>query len=425
MAHSTIQTKHAASQTEQAHTATLTRIQAASRTLILSKVVNIKHGAVTLIEQFGQASGSFTQVFGDPTNGIHATVEITHPDFYRRMLTGGSIAAGEAYMDGWWTSPNLSQLMKLMALNLSALDAISSQGSWFKKAAYKMGHWLNRNTQQNSKKNIEAHYDLGNELYTLFLDKEMLYSSGIYSQRSDSLEQAQINKMDRLCQQLQLQPSDHVIEIGTGWGAMAIYMAQTYGCKVTTTTISEEQFSHTEQRVKALGLESQITLLKKDYRDLEGKFDKLVSIEMIEAVGKAFLPSYIEQCNALLKPGGKMAIQAITIADQRYAFYSNSVDFIQKYIFPGGFLPSTTSLLQSTTQYSQLVLKDLHDIGIDYANTLADWHQRFENAIEEVRSLGYDERFIRMWRYYLGYCEGGFRAKNISTVQLTFEKAPV
>jgi cyclopropane-fatty-acyl-phospholipid synthase len=401
----------------------MSRMQSAARQLMLSKMAFLQHGSITLIEQFIQGEGTQTQVFGDSDHPLSVTIEVHHPDFYRKMLTGGSIAAGEAFMDGWWSSPNLAQVMELMALNLATLDAISQQSSWIKKSAYKVAHWLNRNTQANSKKNIHAHYDLGNDLYELFLDSKMLYSSAIYKSPQDTLEQAQVNKMDRLCQQLNLQQGERVIEIGTGWGAMAIYMAQNYGCHVTTTTISKEQLAYAKQRVQELGLEDRITLLEQDYRDLEGQFDKLVSIEMIEAVGKQFLKSYVQKCNQLLKPGGKMAIQAITIADQRYDHYSSNVDFIQKYIFPGGFLPSTTSLLASTTEYSQLVLKDLHDIGLDYAQTLADWDKRFNLSIESVKSQGYDERFIRMWRYYLAYCEGGFRAKSISTVQLTFDKA--
>jgi cyclopropane-fatty-acyl-phospholipid synthase len=228
--------------------------------------------------------------------------------------------------------------------------------------------------------------------------------------------------MDRLCQQLQLTANDHVIEIGTGWGAMAIYMAQHYGCKVTTTTISEEQFAYAEAEITRLGLEAQITLLKQDYRLLEGQFDKLVSIEMIEAVGKAYLPSYIEKCQSLLKPGGLMAIQAITIADQRYDYYSNNVDFIQKYIFPGGFLPSITVLTQMATRHTDFIVRDVFDIGMDYAKTLADWRLRFEAALNTVQALGYDERFVRMWRFYLCYCEGGFNARTISTIHMTLQR---
>ncbi|EPG0610999.1 class I SAM-dependent methyltransferase, partial [Vibrio fluvialis] len=326
------------------------------------------------------------------------------------------------YMDGWWDSPNLTAVTELMARNLSALDQLEAQSSFVTRAMNKVGHWLKRNSIVRAKQNIEAHYDLGNDLYQTFLDERMLYSSALYLSTSDSLEQAQIQKMDRLCQQLQLTANDHVIEIGTGWGAMAIYMAQHYGCKVTTTTISEEQFAYAEAEITRLGLEAQITLLKQDYRLLEGQFDKLVSIEMIEAVGKAYLPSYIEKCQSLLKPGGLMAIQAITIADQRYDYYSNNVDFIQKYIFPGGFLPSITVLTQMATRHTDFIVRDVFDIGMDYAKTLADWRLRFEAALNTVQALGYDERFVRMWRFYLCYCEGGFNARTISTIHMTLQR---
>jgi cyclopropane-fatty-acyl-phospholipid synthase len=299
---------------------------------------------------------------------------------------------------------------------------LEAQSSFVTRAMNKVGHWLKRNSIVRAKQNIEAHYDLGNDLYQTFLDERMLYSSALYLSTSDSLEQAQIQKMDRLCQQLQLTANDHVIEIGTGWGAMAIYMAQHYGCKVTTTTISEEQFAYAEAEITRLGLEAQITLLKQDYRLLEGQFDKLVSIEMIEAVGKAYLPSYIEKCQSLLKPGGLMAIQAITIADQRYDYYSNNVDFIQKYIFPGGFLPSITVLTQMATRHTDFIVRDVFDIGMDYAKTLADWRLRFEAALNTVQALGYDERFVRMWRFYLCYCEGGFNARTISTIHMTLQR---
>ncbi|CAM2885758.1 SAM-dependent methyltransferase [Vibrio rarus] len=392
--------------------------QRSARALIFNYLHNVSYGSLTLIERFD--SQVSLQEFGLSRHPFHASIEILHPDFYTRLLSGGSIAAGEAYIDGMWESCDLTAVMEFMARNLNTLDGMSSKQSVLKRWAYKAGHWLNRNTHANSKKNIGAHYDLGNQLYTRFLDSNMLYSAALYHQDDDTLEQAQINKMDRLCQQLQLKAEDHVIEIGTGWGAMAIYMAQTYGCRVTTTTISEEQFSYAKQKVEQAGLSQRITLLKKDYRDLERQYDKLVSIEMIEAVGKAYLPSYITTCQRLLKPGAIMAIQAITIADQRFDAYCNSVDFIQKYIFPGGFLPSVTHLLQQTTQHSQLVLHDLHDIGMDYARTLREWLHRFNQAEKELATLGYDERFMRMWRYYLCYCEGGFLAQRISTVHLTF-----
>lgn len=402
----------------------LSSVQKTARNIAFSCLCKLQVGSLTVIESFSDEPAlRVREQFGKPKEGQpSAIIEVKNPDFYARLLKGGSIAAGEAYMDGWWDSPNLTQLMELMALNLSALDSIESRSSLLSKLTYQVSHWLNRNTVANSAKNIEAHYDLSNDLYQTFLDPRMLYSSAVFNDDSDSLEQAQINKMERLCQQLKLTANDSVIEIGTGWGAMAIYMAETYGCHVTTTTISEQQYQYAKQAIEAKGLTDRITLLKKDYRLLEGEFDKLVSIEMIEAVGKQFLTSYIQKCQSLLKPGGLMAIQAITIADQRYDYYSNNVDFIQKYIFPGGFLPSITALTQATTKHSDLVLRDLFDIGQDYARTLSHWYERFNVAQEQVYKLGFDERFIRMWNYYFCYCEGGFRAKSISTVHMTFQR---
>ncbi len=400
----------------------MTALQKGARSVALKSLQLIKIGSLTIEEAY-DGHDVTVEHFGFAHEGQpQAHIRVTHPGFYGRVLKGGSIAAAEAYMDGWWDSPNLTAVTELMARNLSALDQLEAQSSFVTRAMNKVGHWLKRNSIVRAKQNIEAHYDLGNELYQTFLDERMLYSSALYLSTSDSLEQAQIQKMDRLCQQLQLTANDHVIEIGTGWGAMAIYMAQHYGCKVTTTTISEEQFAYAEAEITRLGLEAQITLLKQDYRLLEGQFDKLVSIEMIEAVGKAYLASYIEKCQSLLKPGGLMAIQAITIADQRYDYYSNNVDFIQKYIFPGGFLPSITVLTQMATRHTDFIVRDVFDIGMDYAKTLADWRLRFEAALNTVQALGYDERFVRMWRYYLCYCEGGFNARTISTIHMTLQR---
>lgn len=400
----------------------LTSWQKGARSVIHRALQHLD-GNLTVIENFPSQTQISHEQFGrDKADAIHAVIEVKHPDFYSRVLKGGSIAAAEAYMDGWWESPNLTVLMQLMAANLGALDKLESQSNPVTKWLNRLTHWLKRNTIEQAKENIHQHYDLGNELYQLFLDDSMLYSSALFNQADLSLEQAQQQKMQRLCEQLQLKPTDHVLEIGTGWGAMAIYMAQNYGCKVTTTTISEEQFAYAKQQITALGLSEQITLLKQDYRLLEGQYDKLVSIEMIEAVGKAYLPSFLSQCYDLLKPHSKMALQAITIADQRYESYSNSVDFIQKYIFPGGFLPSVSALTALATKRTGFVVRNLHDIGMDYAVTLQHWRERFEQQLPKVRELGYDERFIRMWRYYFCYCEGGFLARSISTVHMTFER---
>ncbi|MDF2184902.1 SAM-dependent methyltransferase [Grimontia hollisae] len=395
----------------------VTRRDTFARSMIMSTFGHMKGAALTLVDFDGQ-----TQKLGEADARLHAEVIVRHPGFYRRILTGGSIAAAEAYIDGWWDSPDLTNVIRVVCRNLPALDRLESKVGWIANIATKFAHWKNRNTKENSKSNISAHYDLGNDLYERFLDQEMLYSSGIYESDTDTLERAQFQKMDRLCQRLQLKPTDNLIEIGTGWGGMAIHAAKHYGCKVTTTTISNEQYEWAKSRIEQEGLGDKITLLKKDYRDLEGQYDKLVSIEMIEAVGKQFLTTYIKKCESLLKPNGLMAIQAITIADQRYERYSNNVDFIQKHIFPGGFLPSVSVLLDQFTRQSDLVVRDLKDIGLDYAKTLQQWHQRFNDNLNALAELGYDERFARLWRYYFCYCEGGFRERTISTVQMLLSR---
>ncbi|RQW61985.1 SAM-dependent methyltransferase [Vibrio viridaestus] len=402
----------------------LSREARISRGIVFKFLDSLRNGRLIVEEKFAD-SGHGTQFqFGEISGEVSAEGVITIFDesVYSRILKGGSIAAAEAYIEGLWDSPDLTLLTQLMAANADTLDRIEAKTSWLTSLYYRLGHFMKRNSLVRAKENIHAHYDIGNSFYQLFLDEKMLYSSALFEAQNESLGEAQINKLKRLCEQLELKPSDHVIEIGTGWGAMAVYMAEHYGCRVTTTTISEEQYHYVKNLVESKGLGERITLLNQDYRELKGKYDKLVSIEMIEAVGKQYLNGYIEKCNELLNPRGKMAIQAITIADQRYESYSRNVDFIQKYIFPGGFLPSINALLNSTSSHSEFNLRCVKDIGLDYAQTLKYWRERFEQQIEKVRAQGYDERFIRMWRYYLCYCEGGFLSKSISTVQLTFEK---
>jgi cyclopropane-fatty-acyl-phospholipid synthase len=302
------------------------------------------------------------------------------------------------------------------------LDRWEAKFNWLTMPVWKLKHALRRNSTQQAKKNISAHYDLGNKLYTRFLDPSMMYSSAIYPDANTSLEQAQLHKLKSICDKLQLKPEDHLLEIGTGWGGLAVFAAKHYGCRVTTTTISEEQFKYANDWVEREGLTERITLLKKDYRLLEGSFDKLVSIEMIEAVGKEFLANFFSKCSSLMKQQGLMLIQAITIDDRRYDSYSRSVDFIQKHIFPGGFLPSQLVMNKALKEHTDLMIRDMHDIGLDYARTLRDWHIAFQNNLEVLSLDGYDERFARMWQYYLNYCEGGFLERSISTVQLVLSK---
>jgi cyclopropane-fatty-acyl-phospholipid synthase len=338
------------------------------------------------------------------------------------MLSGGSIATGEAYMQGTWTSPDLVAVMRLFSANLATLDMIESGQSWLATLGLKLSHALNRNTRTGSRKNISAHYDLGNDFFKLFLDPTMMYSSALFPSAEASLEEASIAKLDELCRQLELRSEDHLLEIGTGWGGMAIHAARHYGCRVTTTTISREQYQYACEQVRQAGLQDRVTVLCEDYRNLTGRYDKLVSIEMIEAVGHAFYSNYFQRCSALLKPEGKMVIQAITIADQRYDAASKSVDFIQRYIFPGGSLPSVAVISDHLARDTDMQMVHLRDITADYALTLAHWRERFMAAQEAVLRQGFDRSFIRMWEFYLAYCEGGFRERIIGTVQLAFAK---
>lgn len=387
------------------------------RTAFLKLMSLLPQGVMEIRE-----NGTHVATYGKPDETLHASIDIQHIKAYRQLLLGGSIAAGETYMDKLWTTPDLTSVIRIFARNLNFLDTWEDKFKWISLPVHKVQHFLRRNTSDQAKKNIEAHYDLGNRLYTRFLDKSMMYSSAIYPDPNSTLAQAQQHKLRTLCNKLQLTEQDHLIEIGTGWGGLAVFAAKRYGCRVTTTTISEEQYAYAQQWVAEENLQDKITLLKKDYRELTGTYDKLVSIEMIEAVGKRYLGNFFQKCSALLKDDGLMVLQSITIDDRRYEGYANSVDFIQKYIFPGGFLPSQLVINQQLKQHSDLAIRDSQDIGLDYAKTLDDWYQAFMSAKETLLNDGYDERFLRMWTYYLKYCEGGFLERAISTVQLIMTK---
>lgn len=401
----------------------LTWFEKRCRAIVFKSFEKITYGILDVVE--GQKSFTF---------GINATSNIKQSNIvrgkliihdlstYKNLVLGGSIGAAESYIDGKWSSPDLTAVIRIFAKAQQATDQLEGKISWLNKLKNAISHRANRNSLAGSKNNIAAHYDLGNELYTRFLDPEMMYSSAIYPDENASLDQAQLHKLDTICQRLDLKPSDHVLEIGTGWGGLAIYAAQHYGCHVTTTTISEEQHSYAQQRIVELKLTDKVTLLKKDYRLLEGQYDKLVSIEMIEAVGYEYLESFFSQCDHLLKPGGKMLLQAITIADQRFDFYRKNVDFIQRYIFPGGFLPSITEISQRTSHHTNMVIESLHDIGLDYAKTLAHWRENFLASWHELPQFGYDENFKRLWLYYFAYCEGAFLERSTSTVHVVLRK---
>jgi len=374
---------------------------------------NLEHGNIIFID------GDFTLQCGNSAEPA-ATVDVHDDRFYTTLAAGGAVGASEAYMQGMWTCDQLTLLVQVLLRNTSVLRGLGNAA--YKKPLYKLLHLMNRDSVDGSKKNISAHYDLGNKLFENFLDPTMTYSSGFFEQSDSTMQQASTAKLDRICQKLALSESDHVVEIGTGWGSFALHAARNYNCKITTTTISEEQYQLACQRVKDAGMQDRIEIVKKDYRLLTGQYDKLVSIEMIEAVGLAYLGNYFEKCASLLKPAGKMLIQAITIADQQYEFSKRNVDFIQRYIFPGGALPSVTALTNTATNKTDLRMTALEDITGHYATTMRKWREKFYLNVEQITELGYDNRFLRMWEYYLCYCEGGFEEKSIGCVQAEFTK---
>ena len=341
---------------------------------------------------------------------------------YGDILVNGSIGAAESFMTGDWDTPDLTALVRVMVRNTDVLDQIEGGLARLSRPALKLAHWFNRNSEKGSRRNIAAHYDLGNALFEQFLDPSMMYSSAIFADADTPLDEAAEYKLKVICERLHLSPQDHVIEIGSGWGGFAIYAAQNYGCRVTTTTISENQYALAQQRIEAAGLSDRITLLKQDYRQLEGQFDKLVSIEMIEAVGWQYYDTFFATCSRLLKPEGLALIQAITITDQRYEQARHNVDFIQRYIFPGSCIPSVQALLTASGQASDLRLIAQQDYAEHYARTLKAWWERFQHNRAAITELGYDDTFARMWQFYLCYCEGGFRERSIGVSHLVFAK---
>ncbi|KFN46535.1 SAM-dependent methyltransferase [Arenimonas metalli] len=386
------------------------------RKRLLATLDGLAGGQVTVRDGLG------TETLGNAGDGLAVTLDILDPGFYRALAGNGSVGAGEAYMDGLWRCDDLVALVRLLVINRDRLDAMETGLARLGGLAMRTLHAFNRNTRGGSRRNIAAHYDLGNDLFQLFLDESLMYSSAIFAEPGESLETAQRRKLERICRKLDLRPADHLVEIGTGWGGMALYAAKHFGCRVTTTTISREQHALATARIAEAGLADRVTVLLEDYRDLTGEYDKLVSIEMIEAIGHQYLETYLDKCASLLKPDGLALIQAITIEDHRYEQALKSVDFIKRYIFPGSFIPSVSAITGAAAAASDLRLVNLEDIGPSYAITLNHWRQRFMAKLEQVRALGYDERFIRMWEFYLCYCEGGFIERSIGDVHLLFAR---
>jgi cyclopropane-fatty-acyl-phospholipid synthase len=379
----------------------------------------LRHGRLLLVDEGGQMEfGQTAAAHPD----LQIRMEILDPAFYRAVIINGSVGAGEAYADGLWRCDDLVGLAQLLVRNRDVLDGMETGIARLGGTAMRAWHALRPNTRGGSRRHIAAHYDLGNEFFALFLSSDLMYSSAIWTEASDTLETASARKLERICRKLDLKPADRVIEIGTGWGGFALYAARHYGCHVTTTTISREQHALASERVLAEGLVANVDLLLEDYRDLRGQYDKLVSIEMVEAIGAPNLDTYFNRLGALLRPDGLALVQAITIEDHRYAQALKSVDYIKRHIFPGSFIPSINALLASKTRASDLALTQMEDFGHSYALTLRAWRERFTAQLPKVRAQGFDERFIRQWEFYLAYCEGGFRERATGVVQLLLAK---
>ncbi|MBE5271348.1 cyclopropane-fatty-acyl-phospholipid synthase family protein [Stenotrophomonas sp. B2] len=382
------------------------------RQRLLSQLAPLREGQLRVRDALGET------LLGDAAGELHVTVTIDDPAFYRKVAAQGSVGAGESYIHGDWQCDDLVALVRLLVRNRDLLDGME-------RGPARIGGWLlrgwnrlRRNSREGSRRNIAAHYDLGNDFFALFLSTDLMYSSALFASEQDTLEDASRRKLDRICQQLRLAPGDRVVEIGTGWGGFALHAAQHYGCHVTTTTISAEQHALATARVRAAGLEDRITLLMKDYRDLDGQYDKLVSIEMIEAIGAQYLDTYMATLQRLLKPDGLALLQAITIEDHRYEQARRSVDYIKRHVFPGSFIPSVNAIMAAKTRASDLQLLAQQDFGHSYALTLRAWRQRFLAQLPAVHAQGFDARFCRLWEFYLAYCEGGFLERSIGVSHL-------
>jgi cyclopropane-fatty-acyl-phospholipid synthase len=396
----------------------LTKLDEWAKRTLLALLQKIHFGEILV------SDGEEQHVFGRRSGecDLRASLTVHHPRFYTQVLFGGSIGAGEAYMAGHWSSDDLTVLLRIILLNQRVFEGLDRGLSRLKAPLYKAYHFLHKDSRKGSRINIAAHYDLGNDFYALFLDETLTYSCGIFERPESSLQEASVAKLDRICKKLQLSPKDHVLEIGTGWGGFAIHAAGRYGCRVTTTTISRAQRDLALERIRSAGVGDKVQVLFKDYRDLKGRFDKLVSIEMIEAVGHHYLETFFRCCSNLLTERGVMALQAITIADHVFEKHKKEVDFIKRYIFPGSCIPSVTAMGDAVAAATDLRLVHLEDITPHYARTLRTWRERFFDNIAQVKALGYSDTFVRMWEFYLCYCEAGFQERYLGDVQMLFAK---
>lgn len=381
------------------------------------KFKNLKTGHISVND------GDETFTFGDSSSDEKVSVDIHSQEFYVMTGSGGALGIAEAYVAGYWSSDDVVKLFQIILRNRDILLSLEKGFAKLVKPINKMIHRGRQNTLKGSKENILAHYDLSNDFYKLWLDPSMTYSCAFFNNDSVTLEEASIEKLDRICRKLDLSEDDSVLEIGTGWGSFSIHAAKNYGCKVTTTTISDAQFDYARSRIKDEGLESKITLINKDYRDLDGKYDKIVSIEMIEAVGYEYIPDYFSKLSSLLNNNGLVALQGITYNDQNFEVYKDSVDFIKKYIFPGSCLISIAQIIDVIKKDTDLAMVDMEDITKHYAVTLNRWRKNFMDVIPKVKEMGYSQAFINMWEFYFLYCEAGFSERNIGDVQMIFAKS--
>ncbi|MDO3643860.1 cyclopropane-fatty-acyl-phospholipid synthase family protein [Mucilaginibacter sp. L3T2-6] len=405
-----------------ANTVTLIRKSNFYQDLVLRFLGKMQNGLLFLTLPDGRQVS-----IGNGEGHITASIVVNSDEFYKRIILFGDIGFGEAYVDGLWDTDNITNVIKWVLLNVDNAPGVS--GSKVQtlslnllKLFNKLSHLKRANTVEGSRKNISEHYDLNNDFFASFLDPTMTYSAAYFYRDGLSLQEAQLAKYERLCRQLHLRPADHVLEIGSGWGGNAIYMAKTYGCKVTSLTISEEQHKFALGRVEAEGLSHKVTILLKDYREMNGTFDKIVSVEMLEAVGAKYLDAYFKKCHQLLTKDGILALQVITSPDSRFESLRKGVDWIQKHIFPGSLLPSVAAINGAVNRTGDLTMLDLKDIGLDYAKTLKLWYDSFNANLTKVKSLGFDDTFIRKWNYYLCYCEAAFAMRNINVMQLVYAR---
>ena len=371
----------------------------------------IEIGSITVNDAFSKTFGN-----GEP----RATIEVVSPRFYRRTLLGGDLGFAESYAKSEWFTDNLTNLISILILNKEKLSGLNIGWNFMTKIFARIGHWRRRNTLSGSKRNIQEHYDLSNEMFMTFLDKTMTYSCGFFENKKDSLYQAQINKIDKILDKVNLETGDHLLEIGSGWGALAKRAVRRTGCKVTTITLSERQYTYVKKLIKEEKLEDNINIELMDFRKMEGAYDKIVSVEMIEAIGFDLFNPYFAKIESLMKPGGRAAIQAITYPDENYDIYLKGCDFIQKFIFPGSLLPSVAAM-KNSVRLTEMEVQDLERIGPHYATTLNLWNKNFNENIEDIKELGFDQYFINLWNYYFSYCEAGFANGTIDDVQLVLK----